>query len=634
MPASSDRNNNNSAEEEQQQHSSVASRYRSDEGAIFSSSKCPPAPGPQNGCGLPFGFLWTPLAPPTTTPTTHPTTTTGGLKSDSDGIPDDAIEGLPAGVICITCLAYLNLYCDVDRHTGRWKCALCQSDNVLTQEPTDGGALPLTLQGSDDWLSRREVFFQQPLRERIFLANSSSSPSSSHSRAAWNMTHRIVLVVDQNLPASEVHAIGAAMQQQQQQQYRNNNNTADWTTIEMEWGLIVFGKTVQLYHLGADALAAADVIQRSSLFPSPNDLAATQQQHHSPDTYRRDYATSATEHSTDHSVYLGRSVDTLLTCLTACFGLVRTGNTTSSSSGTGNSFDPSHASLQLASAAEEADPRPKSRLEILKERKQARLQNQEDASATASSLLLSPNSKVSPSSNTNAIPSQSPWVLARKRAAASAPPHRCTGRAIQIAIDLMSIESPQSTESFAIAGPAATISSSRSSGAPRQNRILLFTNGCPNLGDGSVVDMQQNKNNNTASSSGNAAYSTVDTEKLARASEFFDLITKEASESNIGIDVFGTGVSELGLPVYQSLTEPSSGYVLLHDTFTSLHLLRNLQFVLQQTHLISAQYFPETNRNSESSPQEQLAIQSPFQEGTWLDACSVDIRMSRFVICF
>lgn len=48
---------------------------------------------------------------------------------------------------------------------------------------------------------------------------------------------------------------------------------------------------------------------------------------------------------------------------------------------------------------------------------------------------------------------------------------------------------------------------------------------------------------------------------------------------------FASGSSELGFPAYQALAEPSGGYVLPHLSFTTPHLKRNLNFVLQQTYI-------------------------------------------------
>lgn len=43
------------------------------------------------------------------------------------------------------------------------------------------------------------------------------------------------------------------------------------------------------------------------------------------------------------------------------------------------------------------------------------------------------------------------------------------------------------------------------------------------------------------------------------------------------------GANELGLPAYQALVEPSGGYVLPHNSFSTPQLEQNLGFLLQKT---------------------------------------------------
>jgi Sec23/Sec24 trunk domain/Sec23/Sec24 zinc finger len=538
-----------------------AARYRSDQGAVFSSSKCPPGPG--QTCGLPFGFVWTPLAP---------------LDASNHPTPSNNQIGPPDGAICITCLAYINLYCKVDLDTGRWTCALCNAENIVDVAPAGdlGNRSINVLDAHSDWLSRYDIVFRQALKFELAADLASASPSSP----MWT-TQRIVLVVDQNLPPTEALAVGAVMQRY--------SVAAAADHYEIEWGLIVFGGTVQIYHVGSDVasgMAAADVIYRSSNHSQNRATLPS-------DVDQRDMGGDDTDEN--HVVYLGRSIDTLLTCLSAPFGMVRP------SSDSGN---PLHSNgLDPLDTTDE--PVKKSRLQILKERKQARMEQEGNSSSTpdhkhASAASLSP---------------PSPWVVARERSAATASPLRCTGKAIQWAMDLMSVVTPDT---------AASPSANR-----RHDRILLFTNGCPNHGDGSVVDLSESGH----LGAGAAAYSTVDAGKLARASEFYDVIAKAAAEAGIGIDVFCTGASELGLPAYQSLVEPSSGYVLLHDTFTTPHLQLNVQYVLLQTRLVLAQYISDRREDEGDPLVDHQNDSSQFiapQNGSWIDSCTVDIRMSRY----
>jgi Sec23/Sec24 trunk domain/Sec23/Sec24 zinc finger len=490
-----------------------ASHYRSAEGAIFSSSKCPPGAG--MSCELPFGFLYTPMAP-VAPESTSPTT--------------EQQQQLPSGVICITCLAYMNLYCTVNIETGHWTCALCQCENVAPVETVN--------HTNSNLLVSPSIEFRQALKN----PNTTTTERSAGAVQVRQQHQTVVLVLDQNLPALDAQAVGTMMQ----------NLIQETPNRQINLGLIVFGKAVSIYQLGiSSGMAAADTVRTHGGF-----------------TVDRLKGRS----------YLGTSMETLLTSISAQFGV----------------------SENRASSSDDKEEPKKSRMQILKERKEARLQKQQESADT---------NGVSSDKNSHKILPRSPWTVARERLAASEPPYRCTGEAIQCAIDLVSVAvDPSTTE-----GASSSVS--------RSDRILVFTNGCPNLGDGSVVDISDGDKAKAL-----AAYSTVDYGKLARASEYYDLIAKAAAESGIGIDVFCTGSSELGLPAYQSLVEPSSGYVLSHDSFTTPHLQHNTRFVLRNTHMSMAQFYEVVDEdNPQVLPEQHL----PSHYGTWIDGCTVDIRMSR-----
>ena len=130
----------------------------------------------------------------------------------------------------------------------------------------------------------------------------------------------------------------------------------------------------------------------------------------------------------------------------------------------------------------------------------------------------------------------------------------------------------------------------------------------------------------------------IDSIQLARASEYLSLVATAAAEGGIGVDVFCAGSSELGWPVYQSIVDPSGGYVLMHDTFASEQLRRNLTRVVQQTHLSLAQLVPdhdpddEENRANPAVSTTTTTGKTPMSEEVWVEGCTVDIRMSRFVL--
>ena len=181
---------------------------------------------------------------------------------------------------------------------------------------------------------------------------------------------------------------------------------------------------------------------------------------------------------------------------------------------------------------------PASRLEFLRRRKEDRLLAERQQNGADKDKHL-----------------ESPWVKHRQNYKKKNP-KRCVGEAIQCAIDLTVVGHPVPS---------------------RTSQILLFTNGCPNIGGGSVATEQENKKNS------NHAHDVVDTVKLSKALEYFETTAAFALETGVGVDVFCSGVNELGLPAYQSLVEPSGGYVLSHSTFNSPQLKRNFSFVLQES---------------------------------------------------
>ena len=124
-------------------------------GAVFSSRQCPPASGGlEHSCQLPFGFLWTPFAgivlpaSSSSSSAADPDVVANTTTQDSSGDPDVAVvvnhgtsgdddddDSLPP-VLCTTCLAYMNLYCDTRQGGKIWICPFCQCENGM---PTRGG---------------------------------------------------------------------------------------------------------------------------------------------------------------------------------------------------------------------------------------------------------------------------------------------------------------------------------------------------------------------------------------------------------------------------------------------------------------------------------------------------------------
>lgn len=79
-----------------------------------------------------------------------------------------------------------------------------------------------------------------------------------------------------------------------------------------------------------------------------------------------------------------------------------------------------------------------------------------------------------------------------------------------------------------------------------------------------------------------------------------------------------SGATELGMPVFQALVEPSGGYVIPHDTFTTAHLQHNLGFVLENTYVSKSKAFIVGMSSTPS------LSDSPFQ----LEGCMIDLRIA------
>ena len=540
-------------------------RHATDGGVVFSSTKCPaPSTDPtitgrlEQTCELPFGFLYTPM-------TNIPPQLSASIPSSPN---------LPSGVICKVCMSYLNLYCetsetypDTDATNGnriqmRWTCALCKSENIIAVEcPNDDTCLEE--QRSTELLlntltTQRVLEFHQPLMP--------PSSTTTESDSSMMPTKTIILVVDTNLPSSDAIAIGNVLRSIVDQ------CTTSEQRFSWQLGLIVFGESVSIFRLGVaySGIAVADVVRSYEGFEVLTDA---------------DSGSDINSRS-----YLGISIDELVACLSTQFS-------TAESNVSENAFD---ANDDVRGSTDNISK--KTRLQILKERKDLRLNRQEIQASRNDNdrkdLLL-----------------RSPWAIARERVNQSKPPYRCTGDALLCAIDLASLDSNSFQSAETTNGTASAV---------HDCRVLLFTNGCPNLGDGSVVDT------NNDSTGGLSAYSTVDSAQMARACGFFDAIGKSALDIGVGIDVLCTGSSELCFPAYISLVEASSGYVISHDSFTSSRFQSNMGYIVQHTHT-SRSYFHV--QNVDESGAVELPESSKVLPHSMINGCTVDIKMSRCGIC-
>jgi len=180
----------------------------------------------------------------------------------------------------------------------------------------------------------------------------------------------------------------------------------------------------------------------------------------------------------------------------------------------GTTEDPGKISVE-GGASSESKASNLSRREILRLRRESRLK----ASKKYGSLSVPPTPKIN--------------IDSLKQKVSSRHHQRCTGTAVQIAIDL------------------ATASSCNTS------RILLFTNGCPNVGVGSVISPHLSSQRKPVEripigedgSSGSTCKGrimkkkrdSVDPNMIDAAVVFFKYLGQEAFEEGIGIDAFCAG---------------------------------------------------------------------------------------------
>lgn len=487
-----------------------ARRRRADEGALFTSSVCPPGPALKNSCELPFGFVWTPMA------ICNEKIVIGKQGSSSDDGNDDEDDddeddkkdpvchvvkcendALPP-VLCLACLTYMNPFCEMDFETGIWICPLCEHENVVPLDQLDDKNSPVNTA-----LSSFMVEYRQP-SESVKPTTAADDDGDEFDYCTY------VLVVDKNLSAADGHAIAPAVEEVIQ-------GAPEGQKIRI--GLVVFGKDVATYQLGiSSGLSSADIFSMED--PSSPDGSDDDEL-----LEKRSYLLEVEE---------GQDTLTILrTCMSSVFGVTVDED--------GDSTDTKQSSGL-------------SRMDILRSRKDARIRKEQFG-----------GNKENISSHNKVV--ESPWVKLRKESK-EGHPARCTGEAIQCALDLagMNLNTPS-----------------------RTSRVILFTNGCPNSGEGSVVSHTSTKR----LSGKKAIHDVVDSELLQKAIEYYDTLANFAVSSGIGFDVFCSGSNELALPAYQALVEPSGGYVIPQLSFKPDNLSRNLNFLLTTNYMSRSRHIPE-----------------------------------------
>lgn len=370
-----------------------------------------------------------------------------------------------------------------------------------------------------------------------------------------------ILVLDANLPVAEIKAVVTALQTLLLQQVQERG-------VHVQLALVIFNSHVSIYQLGITGMASADVYTCSSSQDYSNQSVEEEEEALIQRRLRME------NRSYFVNVTCEEDLATLWLCVAAVYGIQVQEQEVNGDSKYG-------ADSSSATSSE-----PLSRKEKLRLRKEARLRKELSGSLDANDTNAS----------ATAEPVESPWT--RKKQSRS--PLRCTGEATQCAVDL------------AIFGPVQE---------PQSSRILLFTNGCPNVGVGSIVaDSSQGQEESSVVTTPHS----VDATQMTRAVEYFQVTGKYAMENGIGMDVFCTGAESLGIPAFQALVKPSEGYALSHDSFASLPLVRNLSYVVSQTQMSIADCGDDDSEMSEGGN-----VPLPANQ---LEGCIADVRISRYVI--
>jgi len=152
-------------------------------------------------------------------------------------------------------------------------------------------------------------------------------------------------------------------------------------------------------------------------------------------------------------------------------------------------------------------------------------------------------------------------------------------------------------------------------------RVLLFTNGCCNVGQGSIAVDEDSFDRP------NRHGDTVDFEKMAIAAEQMRSLGSDAFKDGIGIDVFCSGNSFLGSQAFLGLVKSSSGYVLSHSSFEDTSFQRNVSYICCETQMSQA-----ISSSSHSNSDESIQSMASPHRMNMLNGVIMDVRMSSHVV--
>mmetsp|Transcript_31582 Transcript_31582/g.76274 ORF Transcript_31582/g.76274 Transcript_31582/m.76274 type:complete len:1031 (+) Transcript_31582:58-3150(+) len=524
-------------------------KKKANDGVVFTSNKCPPKPDLDNNFrDIPYGFIWTPQA-----------------ENEKVQVIDCVSQAM-LPVICLTCLAYINPHSQVDFETGVWTCALCEQKNVAPIPDLKNLIRPA--------LENNMVEYHQDLPSKptakVDDVVSDNHSVSSRSVGSRSESHRSYVSGESHGSYDEDAASRGSYHHDDEGSHKsyesggsrksyesggsrrsyvseNRSYSSRSSHVDDDYNddtrtLVLVVDTNLTGNDGRGILNAVEefvkVIERDfEDYPRTRIglvvfdqvvcmyqlglLGIASADVYTPIDPDDDEALVARKKSMEERAYLHEvqsleDLDSLIQCLSATFG------------------------VPVDEKEQQGEEPPESRMEMLKRKKEDRLRKEKKGKEEKAS-----SSKASP------------WIKRRENSKTKHP-KRCVGEAIQCAIDLTVVGHPEPS---------------------RTSQILLFTNGCPNVGGGSVVADENKENEGPAH-----AHDLVDIEKLQKAIDYFDTTASFALDTGVGIDVFCSGVTELAIPAYQALVEPSGGYVMSHTSLASKQLKQNFNWVLQNTY--------------------------------------------------
>ena len=480
-------------------------------------------------------------------------------------------------IMCTTCLSYLNLYCSFDKNTGEWTCPICKRINA-----------PLPPSQQRNSIQMRQSIMTLPMVEyhqnaaghtnddndddddndalyQIRNHGDEQNPKIRNSTVPVDGGGVVALVIDGHLSPSEVESILVNLNNTF---FNQDDKKKNYNKDQVKIGIIIYTSIVHIYQIGIQGgVASADVY--------PLDYEYNNEDNH---RFIPEYDYDSVELEEDR-MYIG-SWDQAMFCIRAYFGLHHYHPTMMD-----NNAEVTTSKEDTMGQLNKATKIPLSRREMLRQKREARLKNDTNQ-----------HNKLNLDHTTAGETAQ--WLKMIQKDSSNknktrSPQYRCTGEAVSYAFSLIvNVEE-------------------RCNG-----RILLFTNGCPNFGKGTVVYHQHQQKYQSS-----VTYDDeIDEYELGYASQYFHSMGKFGAQNGIGIDVLCSGNrSNFGIQALQSLVNPSAGYVLTHSSFEETSLQSNLRYLLLSTAM-------SWTRNQDIGSV-RLGIASPNWMNT-INGCLLDLRMS------